>query len=343
MSKIVQIQDLLPVEKKFQCRVPDAKRSLERIKCHHYKDSPDCKCNTLYYIENVESNYYAHQNSFYGAFASAYNNHEDIVLSVNDIWLVICFQFSKYVNNNSEKMRDLCVSHNNKKKLTIVTKNEESESEWNEFFELMIPAIRNNTKEGLVDSLLCDFSVTKQIESIISVATIMDSLKEYFDYGRMIPCCGIKAVRFIGLESDWNRLLDKVINLEKYDIDGNWKKYIQNMIPIINQFIDTFNGKIDLDFWNSVLQEEHKKLGSGGVTYVSGWILNFFGLSGKVEDEEILGYRFDFPVEIENRMTSEKKTVYIIGGFNGINYSDGAYSPQLSMIVHHDGATERLL
>ncbi len=54
------------------------------------------------------------------AFLYAYNSHEDIVLSPDDIWMMICMYFSKYVNDNAEKLRSLFVDHDGQKKLTVV-------------------------------------------------------------------------------------------------------------------------------------------------------------------------------------------------------------------------------
>ncbi|CAF1294235.1 unnamed protein product [Rotaria sordida] len=53
------------------------------------------------------------------ACLNAYNSHEDIVLSPDDVWLVITIYFAKYVNENAEKLRHLFVDHEGKVKLTI--------------------------------------------------------------------------------------------------------------------------------------------------------------------------------------------------------------------------------
>jgi hypothetical protein len=42
--------------------------------------------------------------------------------------------FSKYVDNNAERLRNAFVSHEGKKELVIKTRREKSEYEWNEFF-----------------------------------------------------------------------------------------------------------------------------------------------------------------------------------------------------------------
>ena len=60
----------------------------------------------------------------FSAFLYAYNSHEDILLSPDDIWMRICIYFSKYVNENAELLRSLFVDHEGKKKLTVVQLNQ---------------------------------------------------------------------------------------------------------------------------------------------------------------------------------------------------------------------------
>ena len=43
--------------------------------------------------------------SFLHSFMNAYNNHLDMVLSPDDIWVFICLQFSAYVNDNADKIK----------------------------------------------------------------------------------------------------------------------------------------------------------------------------------------------------------------------------------------------
>ncbi len=72
------------------------------------------------------------------------------------------------------------------------------ESQWDEFFTLMIAAIRKNTTEGVTDKLESNFSTTGRVERLLSIATIMNTYQKYFSYGRMIPLCGIQNVHFAG-------------------------------------------------------------------------------------------------------------------------------------------------
>lgn len=337
---VVKVQTLKPVENSITDKNNDMSKYWLKTKCKHYDDG--CNCSILCYRENNKGNCHHQRNNFYGAFVNAYNNHGDIILSPDDIWIMICLKFSKYINDNSEALREKFVSHTGKKALSVTTSNQLKESEWDEFFNLVLESIRDNTKEGIVDKMVSDFSTTQQFEKFISTISIMDSFKQYFDYIRCIPCCGIANLKFMGTLHDWEYLHDKILLLKEYDVDNTWTDYIQNLIPIMNQFIESYKGNVDVDFWNKIMNFEYGRGGSGSVDYVSGWILNFFGLKGKIDDDDIPNYNFDVPVTILNYLTNTKKVVNIIGGFSGIYNDNNSYRPQLSYAVYHDGNTESL-
>jgi len=299
----------------------------------------------LTYIENCPAMFVNHQNSFFGSFMAAYNTHQDVLLAPDDVWLVVCLQFSKYVNKNAEVLRDKLVSHEGQKNLTVTTRSQVSESEWDEFFDLIRAAIKKSTKENVVDALQSDFSTTGLVESMVSTATIMDSFKQYFSYGRCIPLCGIRNVCFKGCLDDWQNLIAKTDRLVGYDVDGQWRRYIEGIRPILEGLLSTYQGNVDVDWWNRIMNMEQGRLGSGSTTYVSGWILRFFGLNDKCEVSDIEGDSIDVPVKIDNKLTGELKTVHMIGGFGGVHSVDvdgrKAFRPQTSMIVLHDPTSEK--
>jgi hypothetical protein len=343
--RIVNIRDdLKPVEKQDRYSTPErVKEALERIRkperlipdqTTDWRSRKRYAAKVLAHYENVEINHLSHDGSLFGAFIQAYNNHEDITLVPDDIWITILFQFSKYINNNAEKMRSMFVSHEGKKQLTVTTSNQLEESQWEEFFELMIIEIKKNTKDGIVDIMQPNFSTTGLVEQMVSVATVMDSFKKYFDFGRMIPCCGIKNVRFAGTLEDWQSVLSRLQSLAKYDVNGKWKKYVDGLVPVISQFIETYNGNVDTVFWDKVMNLRHGSLGSGGTTYVTGWILAFYGQTGEVDIGDIDNdFTIDVPVKIDNKLTGVVKMVRLRATFAGLNKTDGSYRPQMSMIV----------
>jgi len=196
----------------------------------------------------------------------------------------------------------------------------------------------------VVSHLASDFTTTGHVERLLSSASIMDTFKEYFSYGRCIPCCGISNVHFLGSQADWERVLQKTKDLAKYSTkEGpSCVGYVEGLVPILEKFIDTYKGNVDVEWWNKIFNFTHGRLGSGGCTYVSGWFLNFFyGLgSTKVDPSDIKARTLKVPVEIDNKLTGVKKDVHIVGGFGGVTKIENAYRPQMSMIVYWDGETK---
>lgn len=323
----------------------DCKNSLFYEKCNHryVRNKNECKCHILAYEEN-QSATITSRPAFYQAFCKAYNTHGDIVLSPDDIWMIICLRFTKYVNTNSEKMRELFVSHEGKKKLTVTTWNELEESQWTEFFDLMIGSIRKNTKADVADLLQANFSTTTRVERLLSTAVVMDTFKSYFDYGRCIPCCGIRNLMFMGTLDDWKNLQEKVDQIRCYSVDGVWSHYIDELKPIINEFVESYQGRVNKDFWDKIMNIRHGSIGSGSTSYVSGWILKFYGIYKEVDCGDITEDLIDVTVEIDNKLTGVVKDVNIVGGFTGVNITefDGyiTHRPQMSYMVYSNGSTK---
>jgi hypothetical protein len=307
----------------------DYTKELKQYICH----KNECSCETLYTKSNGNIHTSLSNNAFYDAFLYAYNIHGDVKITPDDVWIVIMLYFKEYINNNAEKLRTKFVSHVGKKELTVITSDELDESQWDEFFVKIIEEIKNNTSEGVVDKLKSDFTTTTQFEEIISTSTIMDTFKCYFGFGRLIPMCGIQNIWMKGTLEDWIKIKTKLIGLKEYDCDKNLTKYVDNLVPIINEFIDTYQNKVDVNFWNKIMNFERGRLGSGSTTYTSGWILNFFGIYEKIEGSpEIKQIKVD--IKIENRITSTKKNVKLIAGFIGVKEDkELVYSPQMAISI----------
>jgi len=88
--------------------------------------------------------------------------------------------------------------------------------------------------------------------------------------------CGIQNVLFGGTLDDWKSVLAKTQSLVEFDLDGLLKRYVKNVSIILEQFIDTYQGKVDLSFWNKIVHfnEGH---GSGATDTYTGWLTHFFG------------------------------------------------------------------
>lgn len=59
-------------------------------------------------------------NNFFNAYYCPYNQHGDIFLVPDDIWLMISLYLSKYIDANAERLRKQFVNHEGQKELTII-------------------------------------------------------------------------------------------------------------------------------------------------------------------------------------------------------------------------------
>jgi hypothetical protein len=282
------------------------------------------------------------ENNFIGAFLEAYNNHCDIVIKPDDIWIMISLYFSNYVNDNSEKLRKLFVKHDDVKELIVkefadsVEMSLNMEKNWDNFFVQISQQIKENTIENVVDLLECNFSTSTQIDKFISTAIIMNSFKKYFKYTRGICCCGINNVYFEGTLDDWINIISKTKTLKKYDIDGKLNNYIDKILIILNEFKLSFQGKPNVNFWNNIMNIESIRIGSGVdcITYLEGWITHFMGIYTKVDLDKIPDYTINVPIKLVNELTGITKDLNMFSNFISVSKVDKyLYKPDLALCI----------
>jgi hypothetical protein len=298
--------------------------------------------------------------AFYYSALMAYNNHQNWHLDPNDVWLQVLLWFTRrHVEPNAEALRSRFVSHERKQKLNVTTHQGTHDQRWNEFFKLILQQMDENTTPGTVGHLQADFSTTGTVEKLVSTATIMDVAKSYFSYGHCMALCGIANVQFSGTEDDWNRLYKKIDHLKIYTIpiteqdeaeltckrkgkfddlmqarqdpifaakydasmaNFKLKMFIDRVLHNVSKFIATYKGQVDKEWWNKIMNFEYGPRGSGSVTYISGWILDFYGLTGQTEREDITCPFINVPIEL-TEFNLPERTVHLLGGFDGIHMS----------------------
>lgn len=302
-----------------------------------YYDSRDRKAKRptedtapLYYRETCTRSGHG---DFYRAAALAYNQHGEWVLSPDDVWMAIALWFTKFVGKHAEVLRAKFVSHEGKQQLSVVTEHETDRTQWSEFFTNVIPAIEKHTQPGVVSALQANFSTTGPLERLLSTATVMNTMKHYFSFCRIVPCCGLAAVHFLGTETDWEELLVKLDGLKAFDHEGQVAAYVDRLRPVLQQFLRTYRGDVDLDWWNRMMNERDALRGSGGATFVSGWILAFYGLEGELDASDLEMENLEVDIELCDQLRGTKEIVTLVGGFSGLNVDGRRVRPHLSMAI----------
>ena len=243
-------------------------------------------------------------NSFAKGLMSAFANHWPVTLSPDAIWLLISQSFADYVNKYPEKVGKLIVDHDGMMKLTALTSQdlmqESSLQLWEEVLDQFTKQIADNTKNGLAQVLDASFSTTGPTERLVSRMTLMSAVKPYFNYEVIYLVCGIPDITLTGTPDDWRQVRQKAASLRGYGID--W--WIDELDPILEQFIKASEGQADTGFWQDMVMKKRP----GQIRYAScdgsetsefdGWFLKFYPYDQKGRTPSQVKYNHPLRPEI---------------------------------------------
>lgn len=216
-----------------------------------------------------------HNNGLIGTIIYAYSNHIPLILKPDDIWFAIILNFSRYVNKNSEELRNLFVEHDDKIDLKVIVDTPVIEDIYNYGWKAFISIMCNNMNSYLKDDIKTlitpNFTTTTDDDKLIASISFMNSMSNYFNYTFAYEC-GLSKLKLLGTLDDWIKLENKVIELKKFN-QPIINKWIDLLIPVLDEFINTFSGSCDNDFWQRICTS--KSRGSGGEKKYGGWMFVF--------------------------------------------------------------------
>ncbi|GBB86475.1 hypothetical protein RclHR1_12900002 [Rhizophagus clarus] len=221
-------------------------------------------------------------NGFAAAILQAYSSNQHLFLTPDDVWLIIAQGISQHINNNSEKYRQRIVNHQGKKKVEICGEDlfeDDEENNWIQLFDRLNNAVRELI--SIKDLLTCNFTTSNQPSKISSDLVLLNTVRSNSTYEKNIKSLsdsyGIYKITLDGTLDDWLKIQEKIITLKRLDFDLDF--WLDRLEPVLNQFISTYKGDIDLNFWNTIATEitfgqDDDDL-SDNVT-LTGWIPAFF-------------------------------------------------------------------
>ena len=261
---------------------------------------------------------------FFKTIVRAYAEHRPLVLSPDMIWVLISQGFARYVNAHPDQLRDQLVNHSGKMDLVVQSDKDllSGDADWQKLMADFTAQINENTKGDIAKTITADFTTTGVTERITSQITLMETMKSYFDYVVHYIACGIPSVTLTGTPQDWQKVLEKTQQLQKYAV-GPWTK---RLVPILTEFVKASEGKADQAFWQSMVKKGRlDKLVGGGCdfrkpTKLDGWILKFFpDENGQTPDQ----------VPHTHKMPSER--VYVDFKYKVISPADGTVLTDIPM------------
>jgi hypothetical protein len=204
------------------------------------------------------------------AIHTAFAQHRPLILSPDDIWLVIAQGFSHHVTENAEKLRPRLVRHQGRRDL-IADVSDLSAVSFEQAIGSFSAQIRDETDPVLHETLICDFSTTTPASRVASEVALMDTFSSYFTY--TVNCiCGIPKITIQGSPEDWRRIRSRVEVLGTYELE--W--WVSRLRPILDEFVLAARGKPTPDFWRAIYKPEE----AYATTLTTGWITDLFPYLG---------------------------------------------------------------
>lgn len=221
---------------------------------------------------------YFGDDAFFQGMIRAFAEHRPVTLSPDVIWLLISQGFSQYVNQHSEQMRQLLVSHEGKKELRVNSDKPYIDCDWPVIVENFTSQINDNTKGNIARILASPFSTTGTTELVAHRITLMENVRTYFEYVVEYVVCGIPYITLTGTSKDWNDVLNRTRSLDRYGMQW-WTK---DLVPILEEFVKASEGKPDDAFWRDIVKIDHPDVVRGRScnpsykpTEFDGWFLKF--------------------------------------------------------------------
>ncbi|PKB98303.1 hypothetical protein RhiirA5_279467, partial [Rhizophagus irregularis] len=212
------------------------------------------------------------------AILHAYNHHQHLRLTPDDIWLTIAQGVSHHINYNAEKFRSRFVNHEGKEDIIICidgilyNKDSRLQGDWPRAIELLtVETDRAVEKIDIKPLLECDFSTTTKSSLTASRIVLLDMVKAYFSY-KGFTLCGIPKITLEGTLEDWTKLQEKVIQLRQLDLDMDF--WLDRLDPVVWKLVETYKGEIDEKFWATIASRQ--QYGSGYNGDIDGWMMAFF-------------------------------------------------------------------
>lgn len=284
------------------------------------------------------------EHPFLTGILTAYIEHRPFVISPDIVWLLISQGFARHISNNAKEFRNQIVNFENKKTLNVVSNTIElgnPNSNWEEVFPQFTNQISDYTGKELTNILTADFTTTTQTSRIVSEITVMETVKEYFNYKVLMVGCGIPRITIEGSVEDWEKVLKKTKYISKFKL----KWWTNKLEPILKQIIETKKGNFKKKFWmNMVKSHTEKKYGSP--TTINGWIIKFFPYTkeGKKTDlkpiseiNNLASELVKVPFVLEDVTNKKSYKMEFWAGFIGLSQNNKDYTlkPEIGWAVNN--------
>jgi len=199
----------------------------------------------------------------------AFDRHLPLVLSPDDVWILLAQGYALHVRQHAEALRERFVRHDGQLELDVRRDDfvpGSPDNPWPEVFDALSVQLREHLGKRH-DLIVADFSTTGPLERAVSQLVLMDAVERYFSYS-CTSACGIPSVTLLGTPADWRSIQRRARVFGDFGLE-DWARALD---PVLQAFVDASEGRVDRVHWQSLYKRDDK---SGG-PYITGWIQVFF-------------------------------------------------------------------
>jgi hypothetical protein len=235
-------------------------------------------------------------------YLSAFREHRPVTISPDIIWLLVVQGLSHHLSNKAEELRSMFVSFDGQKELTVKRLDMNyftaTADDWaREIFPDFASQVAEHTSQDLLTTLTPSFTTTTPASLAAAQISVMAVVHHYFIEHVWMGGCGFPSVTIEGTVEDWQSVLEKVNNIEKFNLD--W--WVAELRPIITEIIKTKSGEFNRDFWLGMMRYH---LGYGfdayNPTYIDGWICKFFPYTSNGKDRRTSSGQFERIYDVDD-------------------------------------------
>ena len=238
--------------------------------------------------------------SFFDVVALAYAKHYSLEINPDDIWLMILDGFRLHVKNNREKLKEKFVAPGTDTAVAVMDNSlnlESTHKEWFWTIANLFDSLQAKLPQKTGIPLKTKFSTTSPVDYNISRTMTMAVASQYYSY-YVYTLCGIPTIKVNGTKDDWMLLKDSFNKLAD-QLDMKW--WANGLNPVLDEFVNTFDGKINLKHWKNIYKS-FKPEGCGN-PHFNGWISRFLPYTkndNSGEDKYVKHTNWDEPLDNYN-------------------------------------------
>ena len=211
--------------------------------------------------------------TFINLVALAYAKHYAMEINPDDIWLLILDGIRLHVKSNRKALKDRFVAPGTDTVISVMDNSltlESTHREWFYTLSNLFDSLQAKLPSETGEPLKIKFSTTSPVDANISRSMTMAVASEYYSYN-VYTLCGIPKIKVNGTKEDWTLLKDSFNRLAS---QLNMKWWANGLNPVLDEFINIFDGKINLKHWKNIYKL-YEPEGCGNPDF-SGWISRFF-------------------------------------------------------------------